>query len=81
MRGDWAKTWAKLITKGGELVTLIFPDKPSKEGGPPFHSSPDDVRQLLEDNGKGHIYQIFQHIRIMTGIWDSKSYLVFSQYI
>lgn len=52
MRNDWAKTWARLIAKGGELVALVFPDDPSRKSGPPFYSDPKVANQLLEDNGK-----------------------------
>ncbi|GMH41874.1 hypothetical protein BSKO_09784 [Bryopsis sp. KO-2023] len=51
MRADWAKQWSKLIVPGGELVTLLYPVDPTREGGPPFYTDPNVAKDLLEANG------------------------------
>lgn len=59
MRPDWAKQWAKLIAIGGTLVTLLYPFKPEKVDGPPFHVDPQEIKKLLEANGNLRIFFIF----------------------
>ena len=52
MRSGWADCMDRLLSKDGELVTLIFPIKtPAFEGGPPYCMSPELVRGLLEPRG------------------------------
>jgi hypothetical protein len=50
-REDWARGWARLIATGGELVTMMFPVDPEKEGGPPYAVSPDLYTELLTPVG------------------------------
>jgi Thiopurine S-methyltransferase (TPMT) len=51
-REDWARGWARLIAAGGELVTMMFPVDPEKEGGPPYAVSPDLYTELLTPVGE-----------------------------
>lgn len=52
LREDWAKTMARIVRPGGELITLIFPvGKDPKAGGPPFGVTPDIYRELLTPQG------------------------------
>jgi len=58
-RAEWATQMARLVAPGGELVTLIFPVRPSGPdpadgdvgSGPPFSMSPRLVASLLEGSG------------------------------
>lgn len=47
MRGDWARTWGKLIKPGGCLVTLEFPIRPDDKTGPPWPVSHQIYTDLL----------------------------------
>eukprot|EP00803_Ostreobium_quekettii_P008753 evm.model.scf_483.3 EVM.evm.TU.scf_483.3 scf_483:45045-56085(+) len=51
LRKSWASQWWKLIKPGGQLVCLIFPNKPELESGPPFYVSPELCKELLTDAG------------------------------
>jgi methyl halide transferase len=52
VRENWAEQMSKLVTPGGELLTLIFPIKESDDGtGPPFGVTLELVRSLLEPRG------------------------------
>ena len=51
-REDWARGWARLIATGGELVTMMFPVDPEKEGGPPYAVSPELYTELLTPVGE-----------------------------
>lgn len=50
MRQKWAQAWAKHLKPGGELVTLIFPVDPAREGvtGPPWAVTPELYTGLLQ---------------------------------
>eukprot|EP01025_Chloroclados_australasicus_P053019 TRINITY_DN6200_c0_g3_i1.p1 TRINITY_DN6200_c0_g3~~TRINITY_DN6200_c0_g3_i1.p1 ORF type:complete len:262 (+),score=28.54 TRINITY_DN6200_c0_g3_i1:22-786(+) len=47
LREQWSKTWFQLIKPGGELVTLIYPNDPARNPGPPWYVNPEEVRKLL----------------------------------
>jgi Thiopurine S-methyltransferase (TPMT) len=50
-RKDWAQGWARLIAPGGELVTMMFPVDPEKQGGPPYAVSHELYTELLTPVG------------------------------
>ena len=52
MRKKWASKWAEVIKPGGELVTLIFPVRPEKKDGPPWHVDPELCKELLIPAGR-----------------------------
>ena len=54
MRKDWATAWGKHLKPGGELITLIFPVDPSREGveGPPWPVTPELYKDLLVPIGE-----------------------------
>lgn len=51
MREDWAAGWARHLAPGGRLITLIFPDNPKADPGPPWYIYPDLVKTLLTPHG------------------------------
>lgn len=53
MRENWAQSWARLLRPGGELVTLMYPVDPAREGveGPPWAVTPDLYTELLKGTG------------------------------
>eukprot|EP01025_Chloroclados_australasicus_P012309 TRINITY_DN1565_c2_g1_i1.p2 TRINITY_DN1565_c2_g1~~TRINITY_DN1565_c2_g1_i1.p2 ORF type:complete len:221 (-),score=24.48 TRINITY_DN1565_c2_g1_i1:252-914(-) len=50
-RAQWSETWFELIKPGGELVTLIYPNDPKRNPGPPWYANPNVIRRLLLDAG------------------------------
>ena len=58
-RPEWAAAWAAALRPGGTLVTLIFPDdgdaNPGRVG-PPWPSSPADVKAALAGAGFGALW-------------------------
>lgn len=81
-RETWAQTYARLMVKGGRLITIIFPlrKKPGHElTGPPFQISFDLAKQLLEQVGFQCVYHNVpeQSPEMRTGneyvaIWEKK---------
>jgi hypothetical protein len=52
MREDWAKSWARHMRPGGQLITLIFPvEAEPRDGGPPWYVHPDMYTAVLTANG------------------------------
>lgn len=47
VRGEWAAQMGRLLRPGGELLTLVFPIRPSDGQGPPFAVSLDLMKELL----------------------------------
>lgn len=48
MRSEWSQQMERLLSPGGQLVTLIFPVDPDRgDEGPPYRMSPDLVTELL----------------------------------
>lgn len=56
-RADWAVAWSKLLTRGGKLVTLMFPLDPSFTQGPPWAVTPEDYSEVLEGAGLFRLVQ------------------------
>jgi hypothetical protein len=53
MRTAWAQGWARLLSPGGELVTMVYPVDSSRDPntGPPWPVTPELYKQLLPPAG------------------------------
>jgi hypothetical protein len=60
MRQDWARTWARLLAPGGELLTMVYPVDASLGEGPPWPVTPEFYKQLLPPAGRllNHTYEL-----------------------
>lgn len=80
MRIDWAKTHARLLAPGGELLVMIFPIC-DKSGGPPYAIDRQLVQSLLEPVGLKEVsYQMLDSTqahdgRDGTGMFSAKTAL------